>query len=87
MVYHSLFPQMAPTDDVLKSLVSCRFQITPMGTCGRRTNGPNRRNQCGIGQEPSKGQVSEWEISKNSIVRELGISCEPVKGKGLVLIE
>ena len=62
-------------DDVLKSSMSCRLQTTPMGTCGIRINGPNRRHQCSIGQRPSECQVSEWEISKNSIVRELGIFC------------
>ena len=42
-----------------KSSVSYRLQITPIGICEIRTNGPNRRHQCDIGLEPSKGQVSE----------------------------
>ena len=61
-------------DDVLKPSVSCRLQTTPMGTYGIRTGGPIRRHWCGTSQKPSEGQVSEWEISKNSIVKELGIS-------------
>lgn len=59
--------------NVLRSLVSCRFQNAPMDTCRTRTNKPKRRHQCGIGQEPSESQVREWEIFKNSIVRELEI--------------
>ena len=47
------------SDDVLKSSVRCRFQITLMGTCGIRTEGPNKRYRCGTGQEPSEGQVSK----------------------------
>ena len=58
--------------DDLKFSVICRFQSAPMGTCGTRSKRPNRRHWCGTGQEPSKGQVSEWEISKNSIMRKLG---------------
>ena len=27
------FPQTAPTDDVMKSLVSCRLQVASIGTC------------------------------------------------------
>ena len=42
-----------------KSSMSYRLQITLMGICEVRTNGPNRRHQCNIGLEPSKGQVSE----------------------------
>ena len=42
-----------------------------MGTCGIRTNGLNRRHRCCTSQEPSEGQVSEQEISMNSLVREL----------------
>ena len=57
-----------------------------MGTCGTRTKGPNRMHQCGIGRKPSEGQVSGWEISKNSIVRELGIFYVLEKREGLVLI-
>ena len=33
-----------------------------------------------------KGQVSEWEISKNSMVRELGIFCVPRRRGDLMLI-
>ena len=73
-------------DDALKTSVSCRLQITPMSTCGVRTNWPNRRHQCGTRQEPSEDQVNEWEIFKNSIVRELGIFSLPEKSGGLVLI-
>ena len=73
-------------DDVLKSSVSYGLQSTSTGTCGLRTNGPNRRHWCGTGQEPSECQVSEWEISKNSIVRELRIFCVPKERRGLVLI-
>ena len=54
-----------------------------MGTSGIRTNGPNRRR---TSQKPSECQVSEWEISKNSIMRELEISCVFEKRGGLVLI-
>ena len=50
---------MVKSDDVLKSSVSHRLQTTPMGTYEIRTNGPNRRHQCGIGQELSDGHVSE----------------------------
>ena len=73
-------------DDMLKLSVSCRLQSTPICTCGIRTNGPNRRHRCGTGQEPSKGQVSEREISKNSIVRELRIFRIPKERGGLVHI-
>ena len=73
-------------NDVLKSSVSCRLQTTPMGTYGIRTNGPNKKHRCGTSQGPSEGQVSEWEISKKFIVRELGIFCIPEKSGGLVLI-
>ena len=44
-------------------------------------------HQCGTGQKPSEGQVNEWEISKNSIVRELRIFYVPEKKGGLVLIQ
>ena len=47
------------SDDVLKSSVSCRLQITPMGTYGIRIEGPNRRHRCGTNQEPFEGQVSK----------------------------
>ena len=46
-------------DDALKLSVSCRFQSALMGTCGIRTNGPNRRHRCGTDQEPFEDQVSE----------------------------
>ena len=45
-------------DDVLKSLVSYRLQITPMGTYGAKTKGPNRKHRCDTSQKPSK-EVSE----------------------------
>ena len=77
---------MTPTDDVLKLSESCKLQITPMGTCGIRTKGSNRRHWYGTGQKPFESQVNEWEISKNSIVRELGMFCVPEKRGGLVLI-
>ena len=38
-----------------------------------------------LAKNPSKVKLVN-EISKNFIVRELGISCVPVKGGGLVLI-
>ena len=66
--------------------MSCRPQNASMGTCGTRTNGPNRRHWCGTCQKPFEGQVSEWEISKNSIMRELEIFCVPEERGGLVLI-
>ena len=44
-----------------------------MGTCGTRAQGPNKRHRHGTNERPSEGQVSESKISKNSIVRELGI--------------
>ena len=47
------------SDDVLKSSVSYRLRITPMGTCGTRIKGPRRRHLCGTGQKPSKSQISE----------------------------
>ena len=46
-------------DDVLKSSMSCRFQITLIGTSKVRRNEPNRKHQFGASQEPSKHQVSE----------------------------
>ena len=73
-------------DDMLKSSVSYRLQVTSMGTYVTRTNGPNRRHWCSIGQEPFESQVSEYKISKKSIVKELGIFCVPVKSGGMVLI-
>ena len=36
--------------------------------------------------KPSESQVSEWEISINSLVRELGIFYVPEKSGDLVLI-
>ena len=45
--------------DVLKLLVSCWLQITLMGTCRARTQGPNRRHWHGISQKPSECQVNE----------------------------
>ena len=59
MINHNHFPQTGPTNDVQKLLVSYRLQITPMGICGVRTNGPKRRHRCGTTLEPSEGQVSE----------------------------
>ena len=47
------------SDDVLKLSVSCRLQITPMGTCGIRTEGPNRRHRCDTDQKPSESQVNK----------------------------
>ena len=47
---------------------------------------PNRRDRCGTREKPSECQVSKWEISINSLVRELGIFCVPEKSGGLVLI-
>ena len=73
-------------DDVLKSSMSCRLQVMSMSTCGIKTQGPNRRHLWGTSQEPSEGQVSEWEISKNSIVRELEIFCILEKRGGLMFI-
>ena len=47
------------SDDVLKSSVSCRLRITPMGTCETRIRGPRRRHLCDTGQKPSESQISE----------------------------
>ena len=87
MANHSRsFPQTAPTDDELKSSMSCGLQITSMGTCEIRMKEPNKRHRCDTSREPSEGQVREWEISKNFVVRELGIFCVPQESEGLVLI-
>ena len=34
-------------DDLLKSSVSCRLQVTRMNTCGVKTQGPNKKHRCG----------------------------------------
>ena len=64
----------------------CWLQIALMGTCGTRAQGPNKRHWHGTSERPSEGQVSESEISKNSIVRELGIFFVPKEKGGQMLI-
>lgn len=46
-------------DDARKFLVSFRPQTMLMDTSGIRTQGPNKRQQCGIRQKPSECQISE----------------------------
>ena len=64
----------------------CWLQIALMGTCGTRAQGPNKRHRHGTNERPSEGQVSESKISKNSIVRELGIFCVLEEKGGQMLI-